>query len=325
MRELSHALDWAGTARSFSRDRIWDPEQLAVAGAAAAVGVACVAVGAWRARRGGPAPEGPEQYLVPRSSPAAAASAAHSPDNGAADESDESADEYRYDACAAWLAAGAFVSVCFIISWGAGVLDATFFHPNVRPLEDAPFTVFTAASFAVVLVGYWWIWPMGTVSYGRAWGWHCVLFGVVDGLAESQLFLCIWSAVELIGLPRYGTGLITFVLQGGFKANWDERVWNVYVAPAHNVKEWNKWKVLFVHVPNVLVTFSYFITYGNATLYCATQTLALIGSTCAMRFPSPFSKYTNPPLRSQVVRRADKASALLWRVDHWGAKKGGDN
>ena len=106
-------------------------------------------------------------------------------------------------------------------------------------------------------------------------------------------------------------------LAGGFKANWDQRYWNVRVAPAHNIEECNKWKVLLVHVPNVLVTFSYFITFGNATLYCATQTLALIGSTSAMRFPAPSSKYTNPPLQSHVVLYADRAKAALWHTDHW--------
>ena len=56
---------------------------------------------------------------------------------------------------------------------------------------------------------------------------------------------------------------------------------------------------------NVLVTFSYFITYGNTTLYCATQTLALIGSTIA--FPPPSQVYK--PTFDQVVYR-DKDNAL---------------
>ena len=302
-------MDWASTARSFSRDHIWDPAQLVVMGVALGIGLACVSIRAQRSRgvdfaaRQGAA-EGPQQHLVARS---------------ASDKECEPGDEeYCYDAYDAWLRAGVFVSACFVLSWGSGVLDATFFHLTSPLLEESPyFITFTASSFATVLIGYWIIWPLGTVSYGRDWGWHCVLFGVVDGLAESQLFLCIWSVVELIGMPRYGTGLLTFVVQGGFKANWDQKFWNVYVAPAHNIEEWNKWKVLLVHVPNVLVTFSYFITYGNATLYCATQTLALVGSTSFMRFPSPFSKYTNPPLRTQVACRSNKAKALLWHCDHW--------
>lgn len=295
------SMDWGGTSRSFSRVHIWDPAQLVVCGVAVAVCLACVVARAWRTR-GGKLLEGKQHLVDSISGPAAV---------------DEL--EYHYDAYDAWLGAGTFMSVCFVISWAAGVLDATFFHPTWPSLANVYFIAFTAASFAIVIIGYWIIWPKGTVSYGRKWGWHCVLFGIFDGLAESQLFLCIWSAVELIGLPRYGTGLVTFVLQGGFKANWDQRYWNVYVAPTHNIKEWNKWKVLLVHIPNVLVTFTYFITYGNATLYCVTQTLALIGSTSFVRFPSPSSNYTNPPLRSQVVYRADKANALLWRVDHWEA------
>jgi len=299
-------MDWAGTSKSFSRDHIWDPAQLAVCSAAVVICMACVIAHARHTRDGTKLSE--QLQLVSET--------LQTNSSNTVEESniDDSIEEYRYDAYAAWLQAGIFISMCHVISWGMGVLDATFFHPTLPQMDNnTHFIIFTTASFIIVLVGYWIIWPMGTVTYGRAWGWHCVFFGIVDGLAEAQLFLCIWSAVELIGLPRYGTGLITFFLQGGFKANWDQRYWNVYVAPAHNIEEWNKWKVLFVHVPNVLVTFSYFITYGNATLYCATQTLALIGSTSAMNFPSPFSKYTNPPLQSQVVRYADKDNAKKWR------------
>ena len=310
-------MDWAGAARSFSRDRIWDPAQLVVACVALALGLVCMVMGLQRSQRGAARRARQGQHLMPKLPPGTDTADR----SGNVSNAPSGDDEYHYDARTAWLSAGVFVSACFIISWGSGVLDATFFHPLWPPLDDVYFIVFTAASFAIVLVGYWIVWPIGTVSYGRVWGWHCVFFGIVDGLAESQLFLCIWSAVEVIGMPRYGTGLVTFMLQGGFKANWDQRYWNVYVAPAHNIKDWNKWKVLLVHIPNVLVTFSYFITYGNATLYCATQTLALVGSTSFMRFPSPLSEYTNPPLRLQVASRADKARALLWRVNHWEGKE----
>ena len=304
-------MDWADTSRSFSRDRIWDPAQLAVCGVAVVIGIVCVITHVRQTRGDTKLTE--QLHLVSETLQQTNSSNTVKESNNS-----DPMKEYRYDAYTAWLRAGIFISICFVISWGMGVLDATFFHPTLPQMDNNMyFIIFTAASFIIVLVGYWIIWPMGTVTYGRAWGWHCVLFGIVDGLAESQLFLCIWSAVELFGLPRYGTGLITFFLQGGFKANWDQHYWNVYVAPAHNIEEWNKWKVLFVHVPNVLVTFSYFITYGNATLYCATQTLALIGSTNAMKFPSPFSKYTNPPLQSQVARYADKDNAKKWHMDHW--------
>eukprot|EP00928_Gymnodinium_smaydae_P031114 TRINITY_DN2294_c0_g1_i2.p1 TRINITY_DN2294_c0_g1~~TRINITY_DN2294_c0_g1_i2.p1 ORF type:complete len:317 (+),score=39.70 TRINITY_DN2294_c0_g1_i2:80-1030(+) len=293
-------LSWNGHVTSFSRRHIFERGQLAVLAVSVATFLMCLSLTLWRIQRRRKArfPSG----ITPL----------------AARES--TATEHQYDPKGAWLEGGAFISLCFMLSWAAGVLDATFFHPCVvvqAQSDSAAFFVFTAAAFVVVIVGYWLIWPVGTVAYGRKWGWHCVLFGVLDGLAEAQLFLCIWALIELAGLPRYGTGLVTFLMQGGFKANWDQKYWNVRVAPAHNVQDWNKWKVLFVHLPNVLVTFSYFITYGSATLYVASQTVALLGSTSAMRFPSPLSSYTNPPLASQVVSFGDKHRAELWSQDHW--------
>jgi len=293
-------MNWSNNTKSFNRDHIFDTGQLVVLGISIVLFIVCLVV---RRNRLLDLPRVPEeQKLVSKSS---------------SKRDKTSPEEYRYNAYIAWLEGCAFISICFVISWATGVLDAAFFHPTWPPKADLAFYIFTGASFAIVVIGYWIIWPIGTVSYGRKWGWHCVLFGVLDGFAESQLFLCIWALVELLSLPRYATGIITFFLQGGFKANWDQRYWNIRVAPAHNIEEWNKWKVLFVHVPNVLVTFSYFITYGSATLYCLTQTLALIGSTSAMRFPHPFSKYTNPPLQSQIVSYADKGRARLWHVNRW--------
>lgn len=300
-------MDWSSKTASFSRVHIFNPAQLAVATTAVAVLLYCFVL---RIRRQHQAPssEGAANSLLASRLPPGA----NTPETSTVDSQKKA----TYDAYTAWLEGGIFIATCFVISWATGVLDATFFNPT-WPCIDSVFIVFTSASFGIVVVGYWIIWPIGTVTYGRSWGWHCILFGGFDGLAESQLFLCIWSIVELFGLPRFGTGIITFLLQGGFKANWDQKYWNVRVAPAHNISSWNKWKILTVHVPNVLVTFSYFITYGNATLYCATQTLALVGSTSFMRFPSPYSKYTNPPLNMQVKKYADRNRATLWCVDHW--------
>lgn len=311
-------MDWTSDAKSFTRERIFDPQQLALLGSALSCLIFCLVL---RVRILDNAPRTPDADASSRSPLQAVLVSGH-PTSGPAEVGYDS-DEYRYDAYKAWILAGAFFSVCFVVSWATGVLDATFFHP-IWPVVDDSFIIFTSASFVTVVVGYWIIWPIGTVSYGRTWGWHCILFGTVDGLAESMLFLCIWSAVELLGLARYWTGLITFFLQGGFKANWDQLYWNVYVAPAHNIEEWNKWKILFTHIPNVLVTFSYFITYGNAPLYCATQTLALLGATSFLRFPSPWSKYTNPPLKEQVKLFTDRSRAMRWNIDHWREERGGE-
>ena len=106
---------WIGsTTRSFSRVHIWDPAQLVVCGAVAAVCLACVIA---RARRtqGGKLPE-EKQYLVmvlvdlllSRSWSIATTRTTRG-------------------------LSRTFMSLCFVISWAAGALD-TFFHPTTWPL-----------------------------------------------------------------------------------------------------------------------------------------------------------------------------------------------
>lgn len=230
-----------------------------------------------------------------------------------------------YSAEAAWLQATTFFSLCIIASWSAGVLDAVVFHPTL-PLASTAFYVFTAACFLVVILGYWLLWPMGTVTYGRRRArTAAVVFGLLDGFCESQLFMCIWALVELTAWPRWGVATAVFFLQGGFKANWDQRYWNVHVAPAHNIDESDKWKVLFVHLPNVVVTFSHFVTYGSAWLYVISQIIALLGSTTAMRFPSPWSRYTNPPRDTQIALYRDKSRAAEWDGSNWSRTLSGQH
>ncbi|GMI38856.1 hypothetical protein TeGR_g2294 [Tetraparma gracilis] len=304
---------WTDTEPIFTRADIYDAEQLYVAGAAGVVFVLCFSASLiqFLHRRSelqsktvitGIA----EQLLLPADHPVARAA-------------------LPYKASAAWLQAFTFFSLCILLSWRTGVLSATFFHPLPRPVDTLEEKLFGASTFAVVLLGYWVIWPMGTVSYGRSKECSltysavmCTLLGVIDGACEAQLFLVFWAVIEAsFGWPRWGTALLTFLVQGGFKANWDQLYWNKYVAPEHNVPTWNKWKILFVHVPNVLVTFSFFVSYGVAWMYVASQAVALVGSTNAMKFPRFRSNYTNPPPDTWVKDFEDKPRADLWNGTEW--------
>lgn len=312
-------ISWASTSRSFSRKDIFDLPQLIVLGFAGVCTLGCLLVACCRTDKD--SEQERQGYMAfAESGPAAKAKNSNEPQSHQSNFSNitQTKPPFRYRASTAWLKGFAFFGVCFMISWSTGVLSATFFTPLTTSGMDWRFNSFTAACFVVVLVGYWGVWPRGTVTYGRTctipW---CVLFGVVDGLAEAQLFLSFWAVVELGGLPRWATASIVFLVQGGFKANWDQMVWNVQVAPKHNIQEYNKWKILLVHIPNVLVTFSYFVTYSCAPLYVATQTVALVGSTCAMAFPKPTSTYTNPPQDSLVVFYSDRQRADRWDGHRW--------
>jgi hypothetical protein len=158
----------------------------------------------------------------------------------------------------AWIRAFLFYSFCIIISWGLGVFDAVIVNGTSNLGEytsDTTWIALTTALMSFSFVGYWIIWPMGTVSYGRkkhsVLFWQ-VLFGIVNGLCEGMLNVSIWAVAELFHQPRWATFLIYFCIQGGWKANWDTGYWNVYVTPAHNVMSWNLFKVATVHSPMIL-------------------------------------------------------------------------
>ncbi|GMH60189.1 hypothetical protein TrST_g8382 [Triparma strigata] len=285
-------MDWSSSEPSFTRAHIFDPSQQSVLALSSLTFFTCLFLKL-------------RTSSSPSTSKHLSASLMSSPPPPS-----------PYSASSAWLSALTFFSLCFILSWSTGVLSSVFFHPSLPPLTP-PFLTFTITCFVVVFLGYWIIWPIGTVTYNRPTSPYSILFGLLDGVSESLLILSFWSLIELINLPRYLTASITFLIQGGFKSNWDLKYWNIHVAPAHNIEEWNKWKVCFVHVPNVLLTFSYFVTYGCSSLYVATQVVAVIGSTWFMRFPSPRSGYKNPPEEEQVGTYEDKGRAKFWKVDHW--------
>ena len=307
---------WTSTNAIFSREHIHDPEQLYVAGAAAVVFALCFSSSLIQLlrrkseiRSRNIVKSVAEQLIRHADQPAG---------------SSMSSTTLPYLASAAWLQAFTFFSLCILLSWQTGVLSATFFHTVPRPTDTLAAKMFGAATFVVVLTGYWVIWPAGTVSYGRSressYTFNAVkntLVGLIDGACEAQLFLVFWAVIETFGWPRWGTAFLVFLVQGGFKANWDQLYWNVYVAPEHNVPTWNKWKILFVHVPNVLVTFSFFITYGVAWMYVASQAVALVGSTNALKFPGFWSDYTNPPPETWIKNNADKPRADLWNGTSW--------
>jgi hypothetical protein len=81
--------------------------------------------------------------------------------------------------------------------------------------------------------------------------------------------------------------LVSFLVIGTFVGLWHQFYWDIYVAPEHNIIEWNTKKVLFAHVPNIVVTLAYLTIYESAGIFVLCQAFALIVSTFFMRFP-PF-------------------------------------
>ena len=226
-----------------------------------------------------------------------------------------------YNPKRAWLLANLFFTTCLIISWATGVIDAVLVHPSVYVAPGFDHQLWlglTCACFGVILVGYWGIWPIGTVTYGRPLVFHtCVLFGLVNGLCETSLYLSMWAGIEVTGWPRWATALAFFFVQGGLTANWHTHVWDKHVAPEHNVLSCNIVKVFTVHVPNVLITYTHLMLFGQPLMYVLFETTALVGSTTVMHFPPWWSTYTNPPQTDLIRNLEDVPRAELWQDNQW--------
>ncbi len=146
----------------------------------------------------------------------------------------------------------------------------------------------TFAALVVVVVGYWVIWPRGTLTHGRPLNLPAVMvFGVAWGVSEGLLFLSVWAVADR-WLPWGWALAVTMLAVGAFLGLWHALYWDLKVAPEHNIEAWNLRKVLFVHVPNLAVTVPYLATYGSGAVFVGLQAIGLLGATRAMHFPSPW-------------------------------------
>ncbi len=194
---------------------------------------------------------------------------------------------YRSDV--AWAIGGITFTAFYLISWLTGVLQTIFSRPIIQSeqLSTPAWWGLTLLCFIIIYVGYWTIWPMGTLTHGRQRNLGAILtFGTLWGVGEGLFFMSLLALVEKFGLSRLWTGIIAYLLIAAFKGIWHSQFWDIYVSPEHNIEEWNGRKVLFVHTPNLIFTLIYVLLYENVAIFVFLQTLALVGSAYFMHFPS---------------------------------------
>ncbi len=195
-----------------------------------------------------------------------------------------------YDSRRAWLRAAIYFVVCFMIAHFTGALALVLNQPlaSAEDLRDVRWIFFTLLCVAVEVWGYVYLWPRGTLTHGRQLYWSVVLtFGLVWGLSEGLLFLSVFVLASKFIVSKIVVGLVSFTLISMFLGLWHQFYWDIYVAPEHNILEWNIKKVLYGHIPNIVITLTYLSMYGNAGIFVLCQTFALVASTYFMRFP-PF-------------------------------------
>lgn len=188
----------------------------------------------------------------------------------------------------AWRRALVYLLVCVGLGLLSGALGSALDHP----LGDDPSTGFwlwTAACAAVIVLGYWVIWPMGTLTHGRALVPSATVFGILWGIAEGTAFAAAWYAADR-GLERWFSSPwpaigVTFLLLSAYLGLWHQFYWDLKVSPEHNIEAWNMRKVVLVHVPNLVITLPFLAFTDAVAVFIALQTLGLVGAARAMAFP----------------------------------------
>ena len=203
----------------------------------------------------------------------------------------------------AWLRALLYFSVVLVIAWSTGVLRVLVHQPCVAPgqTSDALWLGLTGLWFAATAWGYLYWWPRGTLSHGRPL--HLVpqvLFGLAWGFTSAELTLVLWALVEDFGFARWVTAAVVFFLLSGYGQIYQSGWWDIHVSPPHNIRVTNTRKVLFAHMPFLLIGLTHFTLFGNALVFAGFHAVALACSAVAMRFP-PFWAPDGPVVNRETA------------------------
>lgn len=203
-----------------------------------------------------------------------------------------------YYPAAAWQRAGMYFCAALILSWSLGVLQSLLTTPLLDPVpgEDPLWAAFTLFYLVVLWMGYAIIWPRGTFSDGRrSHPLLTTIYGLLWGLCHGQVFLCIWALAELSGISQGWVALVTFLILSGYNFAFQQYFWDIQVSPPHNIAAWNPKKVLYCHVPNLVLGLTWLAIWGNFGLWLLLQTAVLLISAHVMRFPAWYDDYRGIP------------------------------
>jgi NAD(P)-dependent dehydrogenase (short-subunit alcohol dehydrogenase family) len=204
---------------------------------------------------------------------------------------------WRYDTVAAWLRAFTYFAVCWAIAFASGTVATIAANPLVLPGQTQSWLwwLMTVLVFAIAAVGYWVVWARGTKPHGRRVVWpDTVVFGLVWGVSEGLLLGSVWLLATRFWRALVGDGGLSdalvlatvIVVLSAWIALWHALYWDINISPEHNIVEWNTIKVAAVHTPNVVVSTAWLTAWENLGLFVVAQTIALLGSSMTMPFPS---------------------------------------
>lgn len=203
----------------------------------------------------------------------------------------------------AWLRAWIYYGFVLLFSSLTGVFKTVVHSPlfTSANLQSTAWILSTLGCIAVVIWGYVFWWPRGTLTHGRKlYLVPTMIHGFFWGVAAGLLYLGFYALVEPFGFPAFVNGLLVIGFAAVYSLNYQLGWWDIHVSPPHNIREWNNRKVALAHNPFLFASLTYFIVFGNAGIYVLLNAFAMMFSAIAMRFP-PFWEADGPPVSRETA------------------------
>ena len=191
----------------------------------------------------------------------------------------------------AWLRAGMYFCCCYLLSYWTGAMELLVTSPIATPgqLADPNWRLFTAGVYTFIVVAYAGVWSYFTPVFERRSNrLVSAAFGFLWGSSSGQLFLSIWLLVGRIGMPDWGTWVVTFLILGAYQPNWHNVYWDHYIAPEHDTPMTQKIKALGCHIPNLAIGLTHLTLYDSYFVFVSAQVIACVSAALGMRFPAPW-------------------------------------
>jgi hypothetical protein len=204
----------------------------------------------------------------------------------------------RHSPKMAWLRGGIYFCFVGLVAWLTGVWGAMSREPLVptSQLDDPLWIALTGLCGALVIWGYVYWWPRGTITHGRRlYPLPALVFGLLWGACSAWMLLSVYAIVEMFQWPAVVNALITLVVIAVYNLNYQSGWWDIHVSPPHNIRVWNNRKVLGSHNPFLIATLTHLVLFGDAALFTLFYAAALAASAIAMHFP-PFWEPDGPPV-----------------------------
>ena len=117
---------------------------------------------------------------------------------------------------------------------------------------------------------------------------------------DTDVFFLSQATAISLWMLAMGAAVLVFFLLSGYGPTYQSGWWDIHVSPPHNIRATNAKKVLFAHMPFLLIALTHFTLFGNALVFAGFHAIALACSAVAMRFP-PFWEQDGPVVNRETA------------------------